>query len=160
MLLTNYDFYDIYSVICSIRFYPMAKENAEIIQTLMDIINEEQTDNCIIDNVVRRRLTSERFSDFEHWKWMQTFNTYSYGVRVIKDKEKYMVLFNMLSELSDCINLQERERIFDCADALHNVPIILADESKHIKKRVLSEIKHYSRKWNALTYDAIKVIKF
>lgn len=160
MLLTNYDLYDICSVICSIRFFPMAKENAEIVQKLINVINTEQIDNCIIDNAVRRRLTAVRFSDSEHWEWIKTLNAYSYGMRVIKNSEKYNILVNLLSELSYSIDSNNKGRIYDCADALHNVPIILADEKKNIKKQILMEIKNYSQKWKSLIYQSIKLIKF
>lgn len=159
MLLINYDLYDIYAILCVIRLYPMASENEKIVQALLDIIKAKQTDNCIMDNIVRRTLASMDLYD-EHWEWIKTFNTYSYGVRIIKDIEKYNMLFNLLAELSDSIASKNKDRIYDCADALHNVPIILADGKKKIKRQILLEIESYAHKWNPLIYQSIKLVKF
>lgn len=84
----------------------MARENAKIVRTIIEIIDEEQSD-IIDDNTVRRRLASLQISDVEHWEWFKIFNFYTYNIRIIKEQEKYVVLKLLLSELADCIKTQK-----------------------------------------------------
>ena len=45
MLLSNYDFYDIYSILVSIRFQPQGKDNIQIIQAVIDVLDAPQDKN-------------------------------------------------------------------------------------------------------------------
>ena len=54
----------------------------------------------------------------------------------------------MFEELLDSLKEPNEERINDLKIALHNIPIILADEHKRIKKHIAREISFYRNKWN------------
>ena len=54
----------------------------------------------------------------------------------------------MFEELLDCLKEPDEEQINDLKDALHNIPIILAEERKYTKKHIVREIVRYRVKWN------------
>ena len=155
MLFIKYELYDLHSVICNIRFVPMAPENEKILQALYELFSKPQTDNIIRANQVRHSLAELDQLDPERWEWVRTFNLYVYGLDVIDDIRYSQVLLIGLKELLLCVQEKNEKRIFDCADAMHNVPVIIADSSDP-KKDILFEIGSYSKKWNPDFYSRMK----
>ena len=148
MLLTNYDFYDIYWSIVLMRSdglgdgYPVAK-------AIKDTIDAKQVDNVIEFNKIRSVLSNiTELNEYKKWEWRFVKNVYTYGVEVVKDEFSYQILSAMFEELLNCLKEPNEEQINDLKDALHNIPIILAEEKKHIKKHIVREIAHYRAKWN------------
>lgn len=60
MLLLNYDFYDIHSVITMLRAKPENEYNFEVINAVLDILKTPQIDNTIDNNIIRKRLRKIR----------------------------------------------------------------------------------------------------
>jgi hypothetical protein len=59
LLMTNYDFYDIYAILIAIRFKPQNECNAKIVQSVIDIISTPQNGNDVDSNIVRKRFAKQ-----------------------------------------------------------------------------------------------------
>ncbi len=148
MLLTNYDFYDIYWSIVLMRSDGLGYDYA-VSKAIKDTIDAEQKDNIVEFNKIRSVLSDiQELKEYKKWQWILTKNVYTYGVKIIKDDFAYQILSAMFEELLDSLKEPNEERINDLKIALHNIPIILADERKRIKKHIAREISFYRNKWN------------
>ena len=148
MLLTNYDFYDIYWSIVLMHSDASAYDYA-VSKAIKDTIDADQADNIVEFNKIRNALSDIKALEvYKKWNWVFTQNIYTYGIKVIKDIFAYQILSAMFEELLTCLKEPDEARINDLKIAMHNIPIILADENKHIKTRIVREIKCYRRKWN------------
>lgn len=148
MLLTNYDFYDIYWSIVLMRSDGLGYDYA-VSKAIKDTIDAEQKDNAVEFNTIRRVLSDvKELKDYKKWEWIFTKNVYTYGVKVIKDNFAYQILSAMFEELLTCLKNPNEAQINDLKDALHNIPIILAKEDRHLKKQIVREISSYRNKWN------------
>ncbi len=148
MLLTNYDFYDIYWSIVLIRSNSLEYDYA-VSKAIKDVIDTKQKDNVVEMNTIRNILSEvSELKEYEEWQWIHTKNVYTYGVKIIKDDFAYQILSAMFEELLSCLNDPNEGRIYDLKDALHNIPVILAEGNKHSKKRITREISFYRSKWN------------
>ena len=148
MLLTNYDFYDIYWSIVLMRSDGLGYDYA-VTKAIKDTIDAEQTDNVVEFNKIRSVLSDiTALNEYKKWEWRLTKNVYTYGVKVIKNEFSYQILSAMFEELLDCLKEPDEEQINDLKDALHNIPIILAEERKYTKKHIVREIVRYRVKWN------------
>ena len=148
MLLSNYDFYDIHWSIVLMRSNSLKYDYA-VSKAIKDVIDTKQKDNTVKMNIIRNILSEvNELKEYEEWQWIQIKNVYTYGVKIIKDDFAYQILSVMFEELLNCLKEPNEEQINDLKDALHNIPIILAEEKKHIKKHIVREIAHYRAKWN------------
>lgn len=148
MLLTNYDFYDIYWSIVLMRSDGLGYDYA-VSKAIKDTIDAEQKDNIVEFNKIRSVLSDiQELKEYKKWQWILTKNVYTYGVKIIKDDFAYQILSAMFEELLDSLKEPNEERINDLKIALHNIPIILADERKRIKRHIAREISFYRNKWN------------
>ena len=148
MLLSNYDFYDIYWSIVLVRSNSLKYDYA-VSKAIKDVIDTKQKDNTVEMNIIRNILSEvNELKEYEEWQWIQIKNVYTYGVKIIKDDFAYQILSVMFEELLNCLKESNADRIYDLKDALHNIPVILVDENKHSKKRIALEISFYRRKWN------------
>lgn len=153
MILTNYDFYDIYWCIVLLRSEFQNGINRDynhnVIKAIKNTIEAGQKNEIVEINSIRSVLSEiEELHNTDKWNWIHTKNVYTYGVRFIKDDLSYQILSACLDELLCCLTAPNTEQLCDLTDALHNVPIILADQKKHIKKRITREISYYRKKWN------------
>ena len=148
MLITNYDFYDIYWSIVLMRSNGLEYDHA-VSKAIKDVIDTKQKDNVVEMNTIRNILSDvNELKEYEEWQWIYTKNVYTYGVKVIKDDCAYQILSNMFEELLSCLKESNESRSYDLKDALHNIPVILAEGDKHSKKRIAREISFYRSKWN------------
>ena len=145
MLLLNYDFYDIHSVITMLRAKPGNEYNFEVINAVLDLLMTPQVDNTIDDNVIRKRLRKIENIDKDNFRWVYVDNIYTYGWKVIKDDACYSFLANGFQMMLEYAESRELQRLEDLADALHNIPIFFADGCKNFKKAVKIQFAHYDK---------------
>jgi hypothetical protein len=150
MLLNKYDFYDIHWAIVMFRWNPLYEHNYEIAKRIKQILDTPQIDNVVPVNLIRKSLSDmTSIHKTDEWYWVTTENVYVYGNAIIDTPHAYQILSKGFAELLRCLEEKDEKRIFDIADALHNVPIILSEHnSKKIKRRIKLEISFYRRKWN------------
>ena len=145
MLLSRYDFYDIYSIVVAIRFKPQDKSNAELIQSMIDILSAPQIGNGIEDNVVRKKIRTIETLDREFFRFAFVDNVYTFGNQFIKDDFPYLFLKNAFDKLLKCVVENDEKQVYCLADALHNIPILFADGCKNFKRAAKLEFAEYNR---------------
>ncbi len=147
LLMTNYDFYDIYAILIAIRFKPQNECNAKIVQSVIDIISAPQNGNDVDSNIVRKKIREIYNLDRDLFKFAFVDNRYTYGIRFIKEGYPYSFLKNAFDKLLKCINDGDYNQVYALADALHNVPIFLSDGCKNLKKALRIEFSNYDKKY-------------
>ena len=147
MLLSRYDFYDIYAVLIAIRHAPDADYNEKIVSCVKYILSADQKDNCVDDNIVRKALRAIGNIDKELFSWVFIDNVYTYGQYIIKDMKYYIFLANAFEKLDCLVKHNSVEMVRDLVDALHNIPIYIADGCNDFKKTVKKELSFYSNKY-------------
>ena len=148
MLLLNYDFYDIHSVLAMLRAKPEKKYNIEIIKAAIEILSTPQIDNTIDDNIIRKKLRTIENIDKDDFHWVYVDNIYTYGLKIIKDEKCYTFLENSFRMMLEYATSGEDKRLEDLADALHNIPIFFADGCKNFKKAVKVQFSHYNKTYS------------
>ena len=148
MLLLNYELYDLYAVLIRIRCSPSDPADIRIVSAIIDLLDAPQTTNMVEVNAVRKAISIIEGIDKEKWHFAFVNNEYTFGERIIKDELSYKVLEAGFSELLDVLQTEDEKHIYDIADALHNVPIIFAQNCKNIKRTVRSCISDYRKKYN------------
>ena len=148
MLMLNFDFYDMYAVLVAFRANPRCVQNTAITKSVISAIETPQKDNTIEDNSIRKALAGLEDIDQNFYRWIHTKNIYTYGHRIIKDALAYQIMTVSFSELLRCLNNGNFDQFQDLADALHNVPIILADKTRNTKRLIKKEISWYRKKWD------------
>ena len=145
MLLTNFDFYDMYWSIVL-----LGPDDHATVQAIKDTIDAEQNDNVVATNRIRHALSNvEHLKEAQKWQWIYTNNVYTYGLKIMKDEFAYQVLSALFDELLDCLHESNQERLNDLK-SLHVIPIILAEGDRHAKKHLARLIAFYRKKWNKL----------
>ncbi len=145
MILSRYDFYDIHSIIVAIRFKPQEKCNAELIQSAIDVLSASQIGNEIEDNVIRKKIRTIESLDRELFGFAFVDNVYTYGIHFIKDDFPYLFLKNAFKKLLKCVVENDQKQVYCLADALHNIPILFADNCKNFKRTAKLEFAEYNR---------------
>ena len=148
MLLLNYDFYDIHSVLVMLRAKPEKEYNIGIIKAVIDVLTAPQIDNSIEDNIIRKRLRAVEAIDKDDFRWVYVDNIYTYGWKIIKDEMCYSFLANGFQMMLEHAASGDFQRLKDLADALHNVPIFFADGCKNFKKEVKLQFLHYNKTYS------------
>ena len=148
MLLTNYDLYDIYAVFVLIRAYPADKANALAVVAVKEIVDAPQA-QFGNTNAIRSRLGNIPELDRKKWFFIDAENVYTYMPPILKDEKSYAILSACLAEMQEAMTIGDADRIYDLADALHNIPLILAEGKKdqfRVIKQMISYV--YRSKWN------------
>lgn len=141
MKLINYDFYDLHAVIICVRSNPKDKRLIPVLNRIAELIEAPQPDNGIESNIVRKAIRQCGKADIESLSFANTDNIYTANIRIMKNPVHYKILSKIFREFSDIMSASS-ERTAAAADSFHNIPLILADESKP-KKAITLAIKEY-----------------
>ena len=145
MLLLNYDLHDMYYVLTMLRAYPKMTYNSQVLRAIIRVLNAPQTDNTVDTNLIRKGLRTIETIDKECFRWIYVDNIYTYGLKIIHNEFCYDFLENAFRKLLECIEKEAYEQLEDLADALHNIPIIFAEDDKKFKKAMRIEFARYNR---------------
>ena len=158
MHMINYDFYDLHAVILCVRSNPNDKRLIPVLNRIAEIIEAPQSDNGIESNIVRKAIRKCDKANIEGLSFANTDNVYTANIRIMKNPVYYKILSKIFRELSDSMSVSS-ERTAAAADGFHNIPLLLADESKP-KKAITIAIKEYRTKYypNFLA-DELKTLK-
>ena len=143
MILSNYDFHDIHSILTMLRAEPEKEYNTQIIASILKILSEPQIDNTVDDNIIRKQLRCIDSLDKDFFRWVYVDNIYTYGLNFIKEDFCYSFLEKGFSKLLECAKNQDYKQLEALADALHNIPIIFAEDCKNFKKTVKIQFAQY-----------------
>ena len=145
MLLINYDFHDMHCVLTMLRAYPKKTYNKQVIQSIIHVLSEPQLDNTVDNNILRKELRTIETIDKEWFRWVYVDNIYTYGLKVIQNEFCYSFLEKAFRKLLECSVKEDYEQLEYLADALHNIPIFLAEDYKNFKKATKVEFARYNR---------------
>lgn len=147
MLLDRYDFHDLYAVLVAIRSNTHAEYNALIIKSIIEILEKQRETNVAESNVIRNALNSIGTIDKERFYWVYINNVYTYGHKVEKNEFYYGILLNAFRKLLQSLEQKDFDRVYDLADAFHNIPVFVADEGKNFKKFIKIQFYSYNKKY-------------
>ena len=148
MLLNNYDLYDLYAVFVLIRAYPSDQANALAVDAVKEVVDAPQA-QFGSTNIIRSRLGHISQLDREKWFFVDTQNVYTYMPPILTDEKAYAILSACLAEMQEAMTMGNTERIYDLADAIHNIPIILTKGGHSARADITREISYvYRKKWN------------
>ena len=145
MLLINYDFHDMHCVLTMLRAYPKKTYNKQVIQSIIHVLSKPQLDNTVDNNILRKELRTIETIDKEWFRWVYVDNIYTYGLKVIQNEFCYSFLEKAFRKLLECSVKEDYEQLENLADALHNIPIFLAEDYKNFKKATKVEFARYIR---------------
>ena len=145
MILSNYDFHDIHSILIMLRAKPEKEYNTQIIKSVLKVLSEPQIDNTVDDNIIRKQLRSIDSLDKEYFRWVYVDNIYTYGLKFIKEDFCYSFLEKGFSKLLECAKNEDYKQLEALADALHNIPIFFAEDCKGFKKATKIQFAQYNR---------------
>ena len=145
MHLINYDFYDLYAVIICVRSNPDDKRLIPILDRITELIEAPQPNSGIEPNIVRKAIRHCGGTDVDGLSFANMDNVYTANIRIMKSPVHYKILSRIFRELSDSMSVSS-ERTATAADSFHNIPLLLADESKP-KKTMTLGIKGYRTKY-------------
>ena len=149
MLLDRYEFHDLYAVLVAFRSNPQAEYNIEIAKAIISVLEKQQDINLVEFNIIRNALKSIEKIDKERFYWVYINNSYTYGHRVEKNEFYYDILLNAFRKLLQSFEQQDFDRVYDLADAFHNIPIFVADQGKNFKKFIKIQFYSYNKKYKA-----------
>ena len=148
MYLTPYDLHDIYAGFLLIRACPSDDDNAVAVATVKELVDAERG---VFSRANAVRVCLGRIPDLDREKWffVDTINVYTWMPPVIRDEAVYAILSACLEEMLTALGTGDRDRIYDLADAIHNIPVILAEGKKDRFRAIKREISYcYRSKWN------------
>ena len=148
MLLNNYDLYDLYAVFVLIRAYPEDKANALAVAAVREVVDAPQG-QFGRTSAIRSRLGNIPELDREKWFFVDTQNVYTYMPPILRDEGAYAILSACLTEMQEAMATGNTNRVYDLADAIHNIPIILTKGGDSVCADIAREISYvYRKKWN------------
>lgn len=127
---------------------PESAYNKAMIIAVYNILAAPQNDNFVVPNLIRKALRSAGEINTEQYKWVLVDNVYTYGLEIIKSELSYSFLTNSFQKLLEYSESTDLERLQDLADALHNVPILIADGCNNFKRAVKTQFACYNKKHN------------
>ena len=148
-MLNIFDLYDLHAIFVNIRNNPANPLNGVIVSKLLQILTLDNKNSDT--NQIRVALRELNISDQQEYSFALCENVYTYIPCLIKDENIYKLLRLTCDELLKVIRNGNLEQIEDLADALHNLPLLLAENNLSLPKSFLDyEVKYYQKKWNKL----------
>ena len=148
MYFINYDFYDIYALIVFFRSYPERfLHYRPAVQKIMEYIEKTAESNALDYNNIRKILKEYYDENDKFLSWVTVENQYTANIRIIKKEAVYRVLLKIMCEMTEYYT--DKDRFYLLCDAVHNIPLVLADDAKP-KKAINVMIQQYRKKYNNL----------
>ena len=112
MLLSPYDFHDIYAVFLLLRAYPTDPSHILAVAAVKDIIDAPQSDNCVLANIIRNKLSEIPSLDREKWYFIDTPNVYTWMYPLVREELAYAILSACLDEMLIALNEKDAEALY------------------------------------------------
>ena len=132
MYLLNYDFYDLHSLFVFFRNSPERfADYRPALQQLADYIQSQDQSNALQTNIIRTILKPCYHESDTLISWVLVNNAYSAKSVMIKQEAAYAVLSAIIREME--AHYEDAERFYALCDAVHNIPLLLADSPEPVK---------------------------
>lgn len=147
-MLSVYDLYDLGAVFKNIRAFPDYSMNALVMLKSIAVLNDRENNNF---NQFRTAISSIPSIDSEMYYFVFVKNVYVYFPTLVKNESVYQILLRSCELLYDAIMENNRQKVMDLADCIHNLPVIIVEANFKIPKsfycknrRAGSELRIYS----------------
>lgn len=148
-MLGFYDLYDLHAIIIGIRAFPQNPINQEILSAIITLMKNkrENTASNQIRSAIKELIGK---NNDELYTFALTENVYSYYPSLFLNDEKvYQVLISALESLLAVLQHNDICQIYDLADCLHDLPIIIAENNYKITSKYWKcEVRYYRKKWD------------
>ena len=142
-----YDLYDLHSIFTGIRLFPNSKINCKLILNIIRVLKSKEDKT----NQFRVAIQPILKQDKEHlYDFAFVENKYTYfPLPFLKEDKIYQLLIEACEQLLIAIKEENAEKIYDLADCLHDLPIVLTQNKYTIPKQFWEiEIEGYRKKWD------------
>ena len=147
-MLNIFDLHDLYLIFTNIRNEPALTLNRNVLNGVLHVLRERNGSDGM--NQFRTELQKINLRDRPEYSFISTLNDYSYIPFLIKDEVIYDLLEECCRALWGAVSESNAQKIGDLADALHNLPILLAENNLCIPRTYWQyDVKYYRGKWDA-----------
>ena len=129
MHLTNYDFHDLYRLLCHFRARPEQLPGMRGAVSAMLALLDSPEEGCAGPNALRRMMQPFVPADDPFLSWVRVENDYSAGVEIVRKPQAYAVARGILREL--LASAEDRERVYLLCDSTHNLPLSFSHPGWH-----------------------------
>ena len=148
MKICEYDLFDMSAALAQIRIEPLHPLNERIISGLLSLLTEPDKDNSFEFNRARRKLAEIPGLDKNRWRFAFHDNLYV-RFSILHRESIYKVLISVFTALIDVLKSEDKDRIYDLADAVHCLPDIIAENRFTITKSYWkTHLRRYRSKWD------------
>lgn len=147
-MIGYFDLHDMYGMFVAIRSCPEHPANKTVVSAVFSVLEDKVASET---NQIRKAIrTVDGYESI--FGFAGSDNVYTFmPMMLLKDERIYTVLTSALKELVCALDEANRERVFDLADCLHNLPVLIAEKRFKIPKMFWeSELKYYRDKWNGV----------
>ena len=146
-MLNFFDLFDLHGIFVNVRNSKCNPLNEEIVHRTLQVIKSRNSDFEI--NQFRTALNSLDLSNHPEYLFVSIQNAYPHIPYLIKEEKVYRLLESACKDLLAAIGGHSYNQVEDLADALHNLPLLLAEHQLSIPESYWNhEIKWYRKKWN------------
>ncbi len=144
-----YDLYDLHAIFINIRLSPLEKMNKDIMSRIVDTLKNRDS-NFEINQFRKAIQPINAIYRNELYSFVSIENKYCYfPLPFLKDERIYTVLIKSCEYLLTALCEENKEKIYDLADSLHNLPIFLAENNYSIPQKYWeNEVNFYREKWD------------
>ena len=151
-MLNIFDLFDLHAVLVNIRNDPACSCNEEIVKSLISAMKDASSSSY---NSFRREINHNCPKLSDEYAFVRVENAYPFVPLLLKDRKKQALLLYCLSYLLDVLREKNFEKIFDTADALHNLPLFLIQEGDW-RSFWKSNVVPYRKKWDESFLESFK----
>lgn len=147
-MICIYDLYDLHAIFTAVRSSPQSKINADVISRAIEVLKNRHINNET--NQFRTALRTIGLLDTQGlYEFAFVENKYCYfPLPFLKDEKIYLLLIKACENMLKAISENNEDKIYDLADCLHNLPIIIADNKYSIPNQYWkNEVRYYRLKW-------------
>ena len=144
--MTEYDLYDLAEIYTIIREAPNRQEYPQLLSSVCRILSD--IENYRQDNALRTELAKIQTLNKEYYRFIFTENVYTHVHGRLKDELVVSTLLEATKQLSDAVQTSPKKAIA-LADALHNLPVDIADNNFQIPDDFWNrEVSYYRDRWD------------
>ena len=145
-MLISYDLYDLSAIFLNVREFPDYELNSEVLSRCISVLSDRSNPQEL--NQFRTALCLIPLLDTEKFNFVFTKNVYVYFPTLLKTESIYGLLIEACKCLLKAIQENNKEKVVDLADCLHNLPIMIANNNSVVPKSFWTFIKYYREKWD------------
>lgn len=148
-MLNYFDLYDLHEIFTNVRNDPYCTLNEKIMSKTLQVLKDRNYNFEV--NQFRSALCTLDLSSHPEYSFVFTQNIYPHIPYLIKEYKIYRLLEEACEELLNVVKSGNHDQIRDLSEALHNLPLILAENGLSIPKTFWDyDIQRYRKKWDKM----------